>query len=286
MKRHLMKRLLPILLCVFVFGSCSRFSEDRTIVFLYDTSESTAPRPADDTGAAEDAWRDYLHATREIISSAGPGTRVMGGLINGKPLRVARVPVSAEFPTYSPVFDNDIIFKDKLLAKKQDALKQIETMLAGEGRAANTCVIDSFVLAEQLLGSGRNTKKAMIVFSDMVEDCDNVDFDKSPRTGARGLPRNQAEVEQLIAELKRQNKIARLDGVEVYVYGATGGQLRDDTAARRHLIQQFWTAFFKSAGAELKEYGTYARPPFDSDVAGNVPLPPEHVATSPPRQQN
>jgi hypothetical protein len=277
------KPLFVVLLFAIMFPSCeTKVSDDTALVLLFDKSKSTAPTYG---GAAkgksrsmrvadtEDMRAGYLVASRSIVAEAGPGTTVMGGCINDKPLRLINVPISVELPAFDAIWENEFTFRDDLKEKKREAAQQIRQAIDGGEPAADSCIVESLLLAEQLFSKSDKRRKVLVLFTDLIQDCGNVDFDEHRRAGTRGLPRNQGEVQSLLEELGRQGHVPDLRGVEVCIYGATGGQQEEDNASRYIRVRKFWDALLVTAGATVKDYGVFRRYPFASNSSLNVPVP-------------
>lgn len=262
--------LLAIVIMISLLASCKKTADSTLVLILFDNSESTAPRNLR-TSTVEDRRPDYLRAAREIVSSAGPGVTIQAGRITGQSLRITNLPVNVTLPAFNPAFDNPNIFKDRLLKAKRDAITQIGHAINDEERTSQTCILDSLILAEQIFQGSTHSRKVLVIMSDMNEDCGALDFDANPRPGTRGLPRNQDQSTRLLAELRQNQKIPNLK-VEVFVYGATGGQKEDDTSERFILIRNWWKSYFQAAGADVKDYGVFLAPPAFADSAVNVRL--------------
>lgn len=278
MKR--IKALLVVFIAISLLCSCKKTVDNTLVLILFDNSRSTAS-PDSRTGPVEDRRPDFLRASAEIVSSAGPGVTIQAGRINDQSLRVTNLPVNVTFPSYNPVFDNPNIFKDKLLKAKREAITQIGHTINDEERSNQTCIVDSLILAEQTFQRSTHARKILVIASDMIEDCGAIDFDANPRPGTRSLPRNSDQLNRLLAELKQEQKTPNLKGAEVYIYGATGGQKQDDTSARFILTRNWWKAYFQAAGADMKDYGVFLNPPVFENSAGNIRLKPDDLGAFP-----
>ncbi len=278
--------LIVLVLLLALLSSCSTVSDNSAVVLMYDKSASTAPNQSKISTEVNNNMRaDYLSASRKIISVSGPGTTIYGGLINDRSLEVMTLPINTQFPDFRPLWDNELIFKGDLLKKKQNVLQQIERAVNEAADSNSTCIIDSTLLVQQIFKSTKTANEVLVMFSDMVEDCDSIDFDETPRPKTTGLPRNETEVNNLLAELQRLQKVPDLKGVRVCVYRAVA-QSEANRSSRFILLQNFWTAFFRTAGAEVEHYGTFISYRFESKSRANVALPDEKViATQPVKAQ-
>jgi hypothetical protein len=290
MKRVALKRvaskLAAVLIVAATFSSCaqvsrvSRVSDDAAYVFLLDKSASTVQRRRPHAGVVTgaDARGEYLSALRHIVSALGPGTEVSGALIDGNSLSVTSLPVRAELPAFDQLLDNQLVYRDDVIGRKKELVRQLEVAVYEGERAQSTCIIDSLMLAQQIFEGARVRKKVLVMVGDMLEDCQGIDFDSNSRHGARGLPHDEGEVKLLLDELQKQHRIPNLGGVVVAVYGAKGGQQGDDNGRRYLMVKYFWSEFFKRAGAEVRDYGAFIRPPVASEAALDLSLPEENPA--------
>jgi hypothetical protein len=88
-------------------------------------------------------------------------------------------------------------------------------------------------------------RKTLVIFSDMVEESGELNFERDRLEPAR--------VQGILATLSRDDRLPNLSGVSVYVVGATHVNLQ-----RYRRTREFWLALFKAAGADLRpeNYGS------------------------------
>ena len=261
-----------------LFSSCGLFpkvSDETQYVFLLDKSESTLPRRAPDAGGpvTASARAEYLLVLRQIVSALGPGSAVSGAVINGTSLSVTNLPIRAELPAFDQLLDNELVFRDEAVKRKQALLAQFEAAITEGESAQSTCIVDALLLAQGIFEHSRSRRKALIVVSDMIESCQALDFGSGGSRGARGLPRNDGEIKRLIDELQKQRRLPNLAGVVVCVYRVKGVHQGDNDGRRIQLVQTFWREFFSRAGAEVRDYGPFNEFPFASESALDLSLP-------------
>jgi len=82
-----------------------------------------------------------------------------------------------------------------------------------------------------------------VVFSDMIEQSGRYDFS--------GIPLDDEAVQRIIAKEREGKRLPKLDGVKVWVAGATASTGAGLSSDRILQIQSFWLTYFKACGADL-----------------------------------
>ncbi len=108
--------------------------------------------------------------------------------------------------------------------------------------------VDRFIRGKKKIVS----TNLIILFSDMIQESKGVTF-----AGPEGCTPDQAR--SVMDSLRTTNHIPDLRGCTVFVNGRTG-----KTNAQVDNIQNFWTQYFKSAGANLASYEYDAGPMINS----------------------
>lgn len=221
-------------------GGCALSGGDRgrVIFALFDLSGSTA---------TPDIRRRYLQDFLRIAERLRPGDVLVADVINENPLSQSEFPIREELPRFVPWKSNKIVFERGLRETKERVATRAQQLLNEEKRSsAGTCIVDASRLAERVFATYNRRRPILVVFSDMIEECQGIDFRR------RSL--SARATEQILAELKKTGRLPDLAGVRVYVVGAgrdvTGGL----PAGRQREIQQFWQRFFALGGAELNPH--------------------------------
>jgi len=248
-------------------SSCEQKSDTAHVVMLYDVSDSTDAVPQQDinrNGKITNGVKDkkdsslegmravYLKATKDIFDKLLPGTLIRGCVITDQPLSVTDFPIKGEIPSSSnPLLENKYVREEEMQKIKDEKIREIEKLLKDDNEIEYTCIFDALLLAANSFNGGNATKKHLIIFSDMIEAC-----------GAKGSPNYHRfnvtaphNAGSIIDGLKRAGRLPSLNGVIVYVIGPTGGHRQSDSADRFVVVRNFWEAFFKEVGAEVKRYG-------------------------------
>jgi hypothetical protein len=104
-----------------------------------------------------------------------------------------------------------------------------------------TDVIGFLLVAAELLNESPRTRKVLVIFSDMRHSAPPPNIER-----AAVVP-----VASALRTVERQNQIADLRGVDVYVYGAHAG---DKDVPYWQSLRAFWTQYFGKSGAALKSF--------------------------------
>ena len=83
-----------------------------------------------------------------------------------------------------------------------------------------------------------------MIYSDMKQDTPQLNLER-----AGSMPK---------LKLKNQSPLPDLNGVKVYALGVDGA---NSNATAWESLKQFWSAYFRDAGAELEEYVVLRDPP-------------------------
>ncbi len=229
--------LAAVVALVALGGGCAVPGGDRgrVIFVLFDLSGSTA---------APEIRQRYLQDFLRIVERLRPGDLVIADAITENPLAQSQFPIREELPVFRWAKYNKIAYERSLKEAKRRAAAGARQLLGAEDRrSAGTCIVDASRLAERVFATYSRRRPILVLFSDMVEECQGLDF--------RRRPLSARAAEQVLAGLEKAGRIPNLRGARVYVVGAardTGGGL---PPGRQQEIQRFWERFFASAGAEL-----------------------------------
>jgi hypothetical protein len=191
------------------------------------------------------SYRRELQA--EILPALAPGDRIVVAAIHDKTLTAFRPLAEATFPV-TPAFngwaDNKLKHHRLLKATEQEVTAtrdqlnhDVAQIFAKPYASAYTDIFSSLFIAEKLF-DGDSRRKVVVLMSDMIEDSPPYKFDTmswKPGTTAK-----------LLAELEAKRQIPNLEGVCVYVSGAS--------APRPELVGEigrFWDAYFRRARADF-----------------------------------
>ncbi|MCS6805507.1 MAG: hypothetical protein RMM98_16015 [Acidobacteriota bacterium] len=103
-----------------------------------------------------------------------------------------------------------------------------------------TNIVSALSLVKQVFPDSK--RRVLVLLSDMLHSSSDFDLEKVNIT--------DEYIEATIDRLKREDRLPRLDGVEVYVAGA-----RAPTDERYRAVRKFWGRVFEETGVQLKSYG-------------------------------
>lgn len=222
-------------------GCQSKPTPPRSVyVVLYDVSASVKP-------SSRSAYRQLtLSLWKQISSTAAPTerpARMVGALITGASLAHEQqifdeVATDHGFADTSESKDAH----DAKSAKSKRAIDEAAQSLM-QRTAPGTEIMASLDYAQRVYAQFPQAEKHLVIFSDMIEQSDELDISKY----AASFP--EAEITRLVEKQVRQGFLPNLSGVSVSVCGATAA-----TSASFRNFRRFWQAYFKAAKADLQPF--------------------------------
>ena len=235
-------RLLIVFWLVFASPSGGANTVDKpakTVLVAVDLSSSTAPHR-----------KDYLKYFRTILDTMGEGDKLLVVKISERPATGESLAIPAiEYETGS-VLKNSHKIKAINLTHSLGALKAFEKLLATH--VDETPILEVTQGIPRLLSLYKSERLVMVYLSDMME------YSRTTANFESTKPVfNRKAAEDAFSKLKRDGRIASLQGVTIYVAGAR--ELESDkhnavvAAARREAVKWFWASYFSASGAKLGE---------------------------------
>lgn len=244
-------RILIIVGVLLVVVSCQSMKQAVSttpqigIVALMDISAST------DQGALRLRYqKEFL----EMIEKVAPhGVVVCADAIRGTPLAETTFPVRINVAKMSIVDKNDFTLEEAVKNAKNIATKEIAKIFSENLPTQRTPILDAIEVTSRIF-NGEEMKgipdRRLVVFSDMIESSDRYEFTRAALT--------QQSISMMIEKDKRAGRIPTLNGVNVWVAGAGAGSGASLSSAQLRGIEQFWSQYFRAAGADLSatQYGS------------------------------
>lgn len=227
---------LALLLFVAMAGGIARAqSIEHKEAILIDVSGSIGR-----TGAS-DLFREYMTSTRNLLLSEPTKTRVWVSSISTDSFGGVREIVKGWTPESRGVFTDDLNRARHQLASSFE--KNSSGMSAA---SAGTDIFGGLWHMKALMESGAASgdhggSKTIFIFSDMINE--TAEF-QMPAI----LPRGP---EKMLEQAKANGLLVPLNGYKIHVYGASPSGL---TPQGWLIVKNFWTEYFKAAGAELITY--------------------------------
>jgi hypothetical protein len=231
--RRAISKVLGLLLCLFLFSAGRTFGQQKLhLVIAVDLTASEKTKGHD----GKSQFEKNVRSVAEILGSvpAGSAVTIIGITENsfGQPFTLLSGTISND-PGY---------FGERLAsARRQLASAWQKRSMQIEPSAKNTDILGAALLASELFRNNQGTKQLLIVYSDMRNTTDGVNFEKEQNINSQVM----------LAALSRQGLLPELRGVTVKVFGADASTVR---ITQWHRIKQFWEAYLTAAGARLAEY--------------------------------
>ncbi len=184
---------------------------------------------------------------REILPSLSAGDRLLIAAIHDKTLTDFRPLVDATLPA-KPQFNgwlNNVLkynrqakeIEAQTLLLKDKMKTEIAHVFAKRYASPQTDIFSSLLIAQKLFYD-EPRRKVLVLMSDMIEDNPPYDFER--------LSWSSATIEKTLTELDAQGLIPKLQGVCIFVSGASA-----KSAALAENIGRFWQAYFRRTGADM-----------------------------------
>jgi len=221
---------------------CGNQGVRTVIVPLVDSTAST--------GSAHDR---YAAGLERILQACRGGEHIVGDTITADSLATQSCRLDVSIPAYDPLQDTALTFGMKKRAALSQARQEMKKLLAERRPERGTDLLNAFSLAAKVFQADENRgahEKALVVFSDMLEQTRTCDF--------ASLQLDDAQIRRIIARERAAGRLPDLRGVEVWVAGAAASSRDGLSSDRIYRIQTFWLRYFKSCGANLPpaHYGT------------------------------
>jgi hypothetical protein len=225
----------PVLVEAGIIKFLGNNEKGRLIILLYDIS--TSPPKSDI------ALHDVTY--EKIIEKLLPGDRFIIVEISDKSIGELIPVVDTTLPL-TGVRLND----EEAAVQVKRELAETYKRIKREKRANRTQILDSLLFVNQIIATDApRESKVLVIISDMLEDSSDYNFEK--------LDLTPKVIEGITNEKRKSKMLPNLQGVKVYVLGASSAN------TKKYLkIQEFWTRYFNTAGAQLKAYGRMV-PNFD-----------------------
>ena len=236
--RRAIKRAGPLvgalLLYIYVASCHPALAQSVNAVVGIDLSRTSAAKGYD--GILE--HEKNVEAAAELIGGlpAGARFRVIG--ITDQSFSLPLILLTGQIPKDRGPLE----FIDQVaVARKRSAAEMRAIGSSTPPTYARTDVIGFLLLAADLLHQPTQSRKVLVIFSDMRHSAPPPNID-SPAL---------VPVASALQTVERHNQIADLHGIDVYVYGVHDA---GKDVAYWQSIRSFWTQYFAKSGATLKAF--------------------------------
>jgi len=133
-------------------------------------------------------------------------------------------------------------FPEEIKRKKAEIIREYRQKAEKIPRGRpGTSIVDGMYLFAKILSEQEGKKLILVIFSDLRQHLPDFNEDTIISKG-----------DQLLSELKGNNLIPRMSGIDVYLQGVS---TRDFTLLAWRKLEQFWRAYLVTlAGANLRCY--------------------------------
>lgn len=224
--------------------ACSEVRDEtdrsKVVVALIDGSLSTANREVRDI---------YCRNFRQALDAAGHGDVLVAGWITSHSAGELSLPVRVRLPAFEAGTNNPMMereLRQRADSSLRDTLATIEDRLCQlvqeGGKSGETDIMGSIRLANRIFDRYGDRQPYLLLMSDMIEDSERYSFDSVRMTDDR--------IQRVLQEERESGRLPALQGVQVYVWGAT-----PEAESQADRIEEFWRNYFKASGADLVSYG-------------------------------
>jgi len=233
--RKALTKLLTATLCVFLFGaSATHAAQERlNLVVLVDLTASVAAKGPD--GKTE--FEKNLAAVAGLLAEVPAGSRVTVLGITGNSFAEPDILLSAQ------VADDPGYFGERLSAARRQLSRAWQEHSAHlKPTALRTDILGALLVASQLFQNVPDSeRKMLVVYSDMRQATTVLNLE-APAI----IPVNSA-----LRKIEKAQPVPDLKSVEVYALGVDAA---GKDAAHWESLRQFWAAYLRGAGANLRSY--------------------------------
>ena len=231
--RNALGKLAILVLYLLLFGTRMAAAENRVhLVVAIDLSKSVA---VPDSNQA-DEFQKNVRAVGNLLSNLPAGTKLTVIGITDNSFAQPDILLSAD------ISGDEGYFKERLAAARRQvasAWTQRASHLAPQ--FPHTDVLGGLLVAGELFKQTPRARNVLVICSDMRQQTPTLALESRKAIPADGL----------LAKAEQERMLAVLQGVEVYVLGV-------DSAGKSVVywteLRDFWTAYFRRAGAVVKAY--------------------------------
>lgn len=224
-------------------GGCQQSDrESKTVFVLFDLTASTK---------ASEVRSRYFSDFQKLLGNMAGGDILVADRITDNPLAQSTFPVNETFDAMNKWTDNPLQWKREAKERKERIESTVKEMVFDtKKRYRRTSIVDALHLAQRVFATYPNGRQVLVLFSDMVEESSYYDF--------TGETFDEPRIAQVLETERSEKRLPNLDGVQVYVIGASAGYYSRMDPAKVRQIQNFWFEYFQACGANLpmERYGS------------------------------
>lgn len=210
-------------------------SPKTVVLVLFDVSSATG---------STDLQERYLRAFAGLTDALKGGEILVGDIISENPLATASMPLDIEFPAHAG--GKSQAHATRIARCRQQARDTAAGWTRQRKTTAQTDLMGAMQVADKVFNGERFRSypvKALVVFSDMVQETPRQNFVTDPLTSE--------SISGMIQTERTAGRLPNLKGVEVWIAGATAASSGGIDPERILRIQDFWLRYFEACGGNL-----------------------------------
>jgi hypothetical protein len=239
--RHASAKLLALTLCLFLFGAGQAFGQQRlNLVVAVDLTASEAVKGHD----GESQFGKNVKGVTSLLGSVPAGSKITVIGITENSFAQPYILLSAE------VSDDQGYFGERLAAARRELIRAWQKRSAQLGPNARSSDVFGILLVASALfqEAPDRQRRVLVLYSDMRH--------ATPGLNLESLAVIRADA--VLCTVEQCKRRADLSGVAVYALGVDAAR---KSVAQWEGLKEFWTAYFKRAGANLSSYSILCEPP-------------------------
>jgi hypothetical protein len=237
--RRSLVKISTFVLCVALFVAPRADAADRlNLVIALDLTQSVAVKGTDQ----KQEFQKNVDAVTRLLAASPAGARITVLGITDRSFAQPSILLAAELSDDPGYFGERLQTARSRLA---NAFRERAKGLHPDSR--QTDVAGALMVASDLFRASSGRRNILVVFSDMRSDTPALDLEHA-RIVSTSFAMKKAEKERLLPDLH---------GVEVYALGVDGA---GKDMAYWQTLRDFWAAYFKRTGADLRSYSVLRDP--------------------------
>jgi hypothetical protein len=238
-RRSLVKISIFVFCVVLVIAPRVDAADRLNLVIALDLTQSVAIKGTDQ----KQEFQKNVDAVSRLLANVPAGSRITVLGITDRSFSQPAILLAAELS------DDPGYFGERLQSARTRLVTAFRKQASSLGPTApRTDILGALMTASQLFQASPGCKHVLVVFSDMRSDTPALDLEHA-RIVSTAFAMKKTQKERLLPDLH---------GVEVYALGVdrAGKDMR-----YWQTLRDFWTAYFKRTGADLKSYSVLRDPP-------------------------
>jgi len=230
------------LFCLLFVRALMAQNTERYEGILIDTSGSISRG-----GRTNELFREYLLATRKLLMTEPPNTRLFVGMISSDSFGGVRELLKGWTPDARGVFTDDLNRARRQLTSSFERKSSAMSPVASATDIFGALWRLKATIESDPARGAPSTPKTIWVFSDMMNETQEFSMPELIEVGP----------ESMLERAKANGLLVPLNGYRVHVLGASPSGLSPQSW---RILERLWTIYFSAAGADLLSYSVECDP--------------------------